>query len=388
LQIRLAQFDSGSRLQPILREINASVVTPLRHFFATFATVRAFTLGQYTASTCGNVSTDEEITMRLKKRLFVSAALAGLLNITATWGWAQSAYPDKPVKLVIPFAAGGATDVLGRLLAVSMQEKLGQSVVVENKPGAGTVLAASLVAKAPADGYTLLLASNSTLVLNPVIRDKLSYHPVNSFTPIAMVADMQLLLVTGPSGPASLAAVVAQAKADPNALNYGSFGTGSTVHFAAELLKSAAGIQMTHVPYNGSGPSLSALMGGQVSMSSDTIVASMPLIKAGKIRPLAVFSSQRLKALPDVPTMGEAGYPNVELSSWFALMAPKDLPAPVRQKLEKTLADVLAQPEVRAKLVDVGLQPNWGSAAAVTVRMQNELPRMLTVAQRAAIKDE
>ena len=326
--------------------------------------------------------------MRLKKRLFVSAALAGLLSSTATWGWAQSAYPDKPVKLVIPFAAGGATDVLGRLLAVSMQEKLGQSVVVENKPGAGTVLAASLVAKSPADGYTLLLASNSTLVLNPVIRDKLSYHPINSFTPIAMVADMQLLLVTGPSGPSSLAAVVAQAKADPNALNYGSFGTGSTVHFAAELLKSAAGIQMTHVPYNGSGPSLTALMGGQVSMSSDTIVASMPLIKAGKIRPLAVFSSQRLKALPDVPTMGEAGYPNVELSSWFALMAPKDLPAPVRQKLEKTLADVLAQPEVRAKLVDVGLQPNWGSAAAVTVRMQSELPRMLTVAQRAAIKDE
>ena len=215
--------------------------------------------------------------MRLKKRLFVSVALAGLLSSAATWGWAQSAYPDKPVKLVIPFAAGGATDVLGRLLAVSMQEKLGQSVVVENKPGAGTVLAASLVAKAPADGYTLLLASNSTLVLNPVIRDKLSYHPINSFTPIAMVADMQLLLVTGPSGPTSLAAVVAQAKADPNALNYGSFGTGSTVHFAAELLKSAAGIQMTHVPYNGSGPSLTALMGGRTGVCASTLtVAEAP----------------------------------------------------------------------------------------------------------------
>lgn len=326
--------------------------------------------------------------MPLTKRSLLCALLVCALSSAASSVWAQSAYPDKAVKLVIPFAAGGATDVLGRLLAVSMQDKLGQSVVVENKPGAGTVLAASQVAKSAADGYTLLLASNSTLVLNPVIREKLSYHPINSFTPIGMVADMQLLLVAGPSGPASLSAAVAQAKADPHALNYSSFGTGSTVHFAAELLKSAAGIQMTHVPYNGSGPSLTALMGGQVALASDTIVASMPLIKAGKIRPLAVFSTQRLKALPDVPTMSEVGYANVELSSWFALMAPKDLPAPVRQRLEKALSDVLAAPEVRAKLIELGLQPNWANAAAVTARMQNELPRMQAVAQRASIKEE
>lgn len=326
--------------------------------------------------------------MYLTKRSLLLAGFAWVLAIAALPIQAQSSYPDKPVKLVIPFAAGGATDVLGRLLALSLQDKLGQSVVVENKPGAGTVLAASQVAKAAPDGYTLLLASNSTLVLNPVIREKLSYHPLTSFTPIGMVADMQLLVVTGPSGPGSLAALVSQAKADPNAVNYGSFGTGSTVHFAAELFKSAAGIQMTHVPYNGSGPSLTALMGGQVLVSSDTIVASMPLIKAGKIRPLAVFSPQRLKALPDVPTMAEAGYPNVEISSWFALMAPKDVPVLVRQKLEKALSDVLAMPDVRVKLMDVGLQPNWGSAAAVTARMQNELPRMQAVAHRASIKEE
>jgi len=324
---------------------------------------------------------------RMKRRLAL-LALSTVWATTAPLAFAQSGYPDRPVKLVIPFAAGGATDVLGRMLAVAMQEKLGQSVVVENKPGAGTVLAAAQVAKAAPDGYTLLLASNSTLVLNPVIRDKLSYHPLNSFTPVAMVADMQLLLVSGPSGPASLSVLVSQAKADPQALSYGSFGTGSTVHFAAELFKSAAGIQMTHVPYNGSGPSLTALMGGQVAVASDTIVASMPQIKAGKIRPLAVFSTQRLKALPDVPTMAESGYPNVELSSWFALLAPKDLPAPVKQKLEKTLADVLATPEMKAKLVDIGLQPNWGNGSAVSTRMQSELPRMQTVAQKAAIKDE
>jgi tripartite-type tricarboxylate transporter receptor subunit TctC len=234
----------------------------------------------------------------------------------------------------------------------------------------------------------LLLASNSTLVLNPVIREKLSYHPINSFAPIGMVADMQLLLVSGPSGPASMSALLAQSKADPNAVNYGSFGTGSTVHFAAELLKSAAGIQMTHVPYNGSGPSLTALMGGQVTVASDTIVASMPLIKAGKIKPLAVFSAQRLKSLPDTPTMAESGYAHLEISSWFALMAPKDVPVAVRQKLEKSLADVLAMPEVKAKLLDVGLQPNWANAAAVTARIQNEIPRMQVVAQRASIKED
>ena len=322
------------------------------------------------------------------KRRWVLAALGGILGVAMPQAWAQGAYPDKPVKLVIPFAAGGATDVLGRLLAVAMQDKLGQSVVVENKPGADTVLAAAQVAKAAPDGYTLLLASNSTLVLNPVIREKLNYHPVNSFIPVAMVADMQLLLVSGPSGPTTLPALVSQAKSDPQAIHYGSFGTGSTVHFAAELFKSAAGIQMTHVPYNGSGPSLTALMGGQVAVASDTIVASMPLIKAGKIRPLAVFSNQRLKGLPDVPTMAESGYPQVELSSWFALLAPRDIPVAVKQKLEKTLAEVLASADMKAKLVDIGLQPNWGNGAAVSARMQAELPRMQAVAQRASIKED
>lgn len=323
----------------------------------------------------------------MKRWLALSVSLLAL-----TWSmpksWAQTTYPDKPVKLVIPFAAGGATDVLGRLLAVSMQEKLGQAVVVENKPGAGTVLAASLVAKAPADGYTLLLASNSTVVLNPLIREKLGYHPVNSFVPLGMVADMQLLLVTSPAGPGSLAALVAQAKADPRAVSYASFGVGSSVHFAGELFKSAAGVQMTHVPYNGSGPSLSALMGGQVTVASDTVVASMPLIKAGKIRPLAVFSPQRLKALPDVPTLAESGYPNTELSSWFTLLAPRDLLVAVRHKLEKALADVLAMPEVRAKLIDLGLQPLWGDGAAVSARIQAESPRMQAIAQKAGIRDE
>lgn len=320
----------------------------------------------------------------LLKTLLASSALA----LTSSAALAQGAYPERPIKLVIPFAAGGATDVLGRLLALSMQEKLGQAMVVENRPGAGTVVAASLVAKAPPDGYTLLLASNSTLVLNPAIRDKLGYDPVNSFAPIGMVADMNLLLVATPAGPVSIAALVAQAKTSPAALSYGSFGTGSTVHFAGEMFKSAAGIQMTHIPFNGSSQSLTALMGGQIPLAADTIVATMPLIKSGKLRPLASFTPQRLKALPDVPTLAESGYPNITISSWFALMAPKDLPGHVRQKLEKTLGEMLDMVEVKTKLVDIGLQPNWGPGSAVTSRIQAELPRMQTIAQRASITAE
>ena len=277
-------------------------------------------------------------------------ACAGLAGVLATAPAAAQgpSWPDHPIRLVVPFAAGGATDVLGRLLAVGLGEKLGQTVVVENKPGASTVIGATQVAKATPDGYTLLLAASTTLTLNPAIRHNLAYDPVKSFAPLGLVADMSLVLVANPEVPVnSLKDLVAQAKANPDKFSYGSFGSGSSVHFGGEMLKSATGTRMVHVPFNGSAPSLTALAGGQVQVAVDTVVASLPLIKGGKIKPLAVLSAQRLPALPQVPTVAESGYPGFQMGTWFALMAPAGLPAPVQQKLEKALAEVANAPAAR-----------------------------------------
>lgn len=319
--------------------------------------------------------------------LACAAALAAALT-TAPAAQAQT-WPERPLRLVVPFAAGGATDVLGRLLAVGLGEKLGQSVVVENKPGASTVIGATQVAKAAPDGYTLLLAASTTLTLNPAIRQSLGYDPIKSFTPLGLVADMSLVLVANPDTQiASLKDLVTQAKANPDKFSYGSFGAGSSVHFGAEMLKAATGIRMVHVPFNGSAPSLTALAGGQVPVAVDTVVATLPLIKGGKIRPVAVLSPQRLPALPQVPTVAKSGYPGFQMGTWFALMAPAGLPAPVQQKLEKALADVANAPATKARMVELALTPAYGNGAAVKARVERELPEMRAVAARANIRAE
>ncbi len=326
--------------------------------------------------------------MSLPRSRFLSCLVAGaaVLAVPAV-ALAQQGYPDRPIKLVVPFAPGGATDILGRLLATAMGERLGQPMVVENKPGAGTVVAASIVAKAPADGYTLLLGANTTLTLNPAIRTNLPYDPVRSFTPIGLVADMGLLLVAHNDTPgATLKDAIAQTRAAPDKFSYGSYGTGSSVHFGGEVLKSTTGMQMMHVPFNGSSPNLTALMGGQVQFAVDTVVASTPLIKAGKIKPIAVMSPQRLPLLPNVPTVAESGYPGFDMGSWFAFVGPAGLPAPVQKKLEKALADTMASAEFRKKLVDLGLTPAWANGEGLRARIERELPVMRAVAARADIR--
>lgn len=317
---------------------------------------------------------------------FVSRLLAGALALAMPALALAQNYPDRPVKLIVPFAPGGATDILGRLLATALGERLGQPMVVENKPGAGTVVAASLVAKAPADGYTLLLGANTTLTLNPAIRTNLPYDPVRSFTPLGLVADMGLLLVAHNDTPGStLKDVIALTKAAPDKFSYGSYGTGSSVHFGGEVLKSTTGMQMLHVPFNGSSPNLTALMGGQVQFAVDTVVASTPLIKAGKIKPIAALSPQRL-LLPNMPTVAESSYPSFDMGSWFAFVGPAGLPAPVQKKLEKALADTMASAEFRKKLVDLGLTPSWASGDGLRARIERELPVMRAVAARADIR--
>ncbi|XJC73177.1 Bug family tripartite tricarboxylate transporter substrate binding protein [Delftia tsuruhatensis] len=326
--------------------------------------------------------------MALSRSRFLSCLMAGAAVLALPLAHAQAqSYPDRPTKLVVPFAPGGATDILGRLLATSLGERLGQPVVVENRPGAGTVVAGALVAKAPPDGYTLLLGASTTLTLNPVIRNPLPYDPLRSFTPLGLVADMGLVLVAHNETPArTLPELVALAKADPDKLSYGSFGTGSSVHFGGEMLKTATGMRMVHVPFNGSSPSLTALMGGQVQVAVDTVVATTPLIKAGKIRPIAALGPQRLPLLPQVPTVAESGYPGFAMDTWFAFLAPAGLPAPIQKKLEKALADTMAEPAMKKKLVDIGLSPAWGPGSALQERIERELPQMRAVAARADIK--
>ncbi|MDR6729004.1 Bug family tripartite tricarboxylate transporter substrate binding protein [Delftia lacustris] len=326
--------------------------------------------------------------MALSRSRFLSCLMAGAAVLALPLAHAQAqSYPDRPIKLVVPFAPGGATDILGRLLATSLGERLGQPVVVENRPGAGTVVAGALVAKAPPDGYTLLLGASTTLTLNHVIRNPLPYDPLRSFTPLGLVADMGLVLVAHNETPArTLPELVALAKTDPDKLSYGSFGTGSSVHFGGEMLKTATGMRMVHVPFNGSSPSLTALMGGQVQVAVDTVVATTPLIKAGKIRPIAALGPQRLPLLPQVPTVAESGYPGFAMDTWFAFLAPAGLPAPIQKKLEKALADTMAEPAMKKKLVDIGLSPAWGPGSALQERIERELPQMRAVAARADIK--
>ena len=324
--------------------------------------------------------------MNKRQALLMLVALA--TSALSGHSLAQS-YPDRPIKLIVPFAPGGATDILGRLLAVALTDKLGQTVIVENKPGAGTALAAAAVAKLPADGYSLLLASSSTLTLNPVVRQNLGYDPVSSFTPIGQVADMSLVLVANTNTPGTtLKDVLANSKAHPGKYAYSSFGAGSSVHFAGEMLKSVSGADFMHVPFNGSAPSLTALIGGQVQVAMDTVVASNPFVKSGKIKAIAVLSPTRSPLMPDVPTVAESGYPGFEMSTWFALMTPANLPVSIRTKLETALASVMASPEIRKKLNDVGLIPAYAPGINVKTRIEKDLPFMRAVAARTGLKIE
>lgn len=317
------------------------------------------------------------------------AAAAVLAAPAVAWAQPQQGYPERPIKLIVPFAPGGATDILGRLLATALGERLGQPMVVENRAGAGTVVGASIVAKAPADGYTLLLGANTTFTLNPAIRNNLPYDPLRSFTQLGLVADMGLLLVAHNDTPGStLKDAIAQTKEAPEKFSYGSYGTGSSVHFGGEVLKSTTGARMLHVPFNGSAPNLTALMGGQVQFAVDTVVASTPLIKAGKIKPIVALGAQRLALLPNVPTVAESGYPGFDMGSWFAFVGPAGLPATVQGRLEKALADTMASAEFRKKLVDIGMTPSWSNGEGLRTRIERELPAMRAVAARADIRGD
>jgi len=266
-------------------------------------------------------------------------------------GVSAQAYPTKPIRIVVPFPAGGTTDVLARAAAQKLAETLGQPAVVDNRPGAGGNIGAELVAKSAPDGYTLLMGTVGTHAINPGLYPKLPYDHVKDFAPVILVAGVPNVLVINPALPVnSVPELIAYAKANPGKLNFASSGNGTSIHLSAELFKTMAGVQMTHVPYKGSAPALQDLVGGQVQLMFDNLPSSLALIKGGKLKALAVTSGARAAALPDVPTLAESGLPGFEASSWFIA------------KLNGEIAKWLATPEAKEKLLAQGANAAGGTA--------------------------
>ena len=323
---------------------------------------------------------------RRSSLVLFAAALAGWAFSAAQPAHAEG-FPAKPVQLVVPFPPGGAVDIVGRLISKKLGDRLGQPVVIENKAGAGTVVGAAYVANAAADGYTLLISSGSTFTVNPALQAKLPYDPVKSYEPIGLVARVPLILLANREVPVgNLKQLITAAQRTPDKYSYGSFGNGTTGHFAAELTWSAAGIKLMHVPYRGSAPAMADLMGGQIPFTIDTVAAALPQLKAGKIKAIAVTGATRATQLPDVPTVAESGFAGFAADSWLAVVAPRGLPADAKAKLHKALADTLADADIRSKLVASGLEPAYAPGDAVLAQIEDELPRMRAIAQRAQIR--
>jgi tripartite-type tricarboxylate transporter receptor subunit TctC len=311
-------------------------------------------------------------------------------GLAAVGGPARAAdFPERPLTLVAPFPAGGAADVLARILGKALGDQLGQSVVVENKPGAGTAIGAAAVAGAKPDGYTLLVSSNSTFTLNPALQPKLSYDPAKGFEAIGLVGSVALAMLVNPSVTANdVQQFVAAAKANPDKYLYGSFGNGTSSNFAGAMFNTATGLKMTHVPYKGSGPLMTDLMGGQIPVSFDTVVAASQQLKSGKIRVLAVAMNKRSALLPNVPTMAEAGYPAVDMNAWLAVVVPKGVPAPVKARLEKALMAVMANHETLDKLKAAGFEPGYTAVPDWPGMVTAEIARMKALAERSQIKTD
>lgn len=286
------------------------------------------------------------------KQLLAGVALAAAALCTPAQA---QGYPSKPVNIVVPFAPGGATDIMTRLLAERLSKRLGQPVIVENKPGAGTMIASEYVAKAPADGHTVLMAASS-LGIAPSLYSKVNYDPVKSFAPISLVASVVHVLEVHPSVPAkSVGELITWLKANPGKANYGSVGAGTSTHLESELFNTMAGVKMVHVPYKGSAPALTDLVGGSLQVMFDAWASSGPFVKDGKTRLLAVTTAQRSRILPDVPTVAESGLPGYEAMPWLGLLAPAGTPDAVVRKFHDELIEVLKEQPVQEKFHSLGL---------------------------------
>ena len=314
--------------------------------------------------------------MTLQRRSVLSATtlIAALALTGAAPALAQASdWPNKPIRWVVPFPPGGAMDAIARILGEKAGKTLGQTFVIENKPGAGGNIGADMVSKAPADGYTIMITSIG-MATNKPLYGKLSYDPVKDFAPISLLAVVPNVLVTNSTQPdiKSVADVIASAKRQPNKLTSASAGNGTSIHLAGEMFTSLAGIEMLHVPYKGSGPAVADLLGGQVNYMFDSITSARNHIKSGRLRPLALTTAKRSKALPDVPTMAEAGVTGYDVSPWFAVFAPAGTPRPIIDKLNKVLVETMKLPDVVEKLDGIGAEIVGSSPDAMTAHLARE----------------
>ncbi|GCL64794.1 Bug family tripartite tricarboxylate transporter substrate binding protein [Pseudaquabacterium pictum] len=316
----------------------------------------------------------------------LSALAAASLPLPA----AAQAWPAKPLRLVIPFPAGGATDIIGRLLAQKLGAALGQQVVIDNKPGAGGTIGSDLVAKAPADGHTLLLATSSTHSIGPALNPKMPYDAFRDFAPIAHVANAPSVLVVGAGFPKGNALdLIKTLKANPGKYNFGSSGIGTYPHLSAEMFKwRAGGLFVVHIPYRGTGLVVTDLIAGQITFLMDSIVSAQTHIRDGRVRALAVTGAQRSGSLPDVPTFTELGVPGLAFSNWFGFFAPAGTPAEVVQRLNRELNTLMRAPDVADRLRQLGADPVTGPPEAFAKVIRDEHDSWKAVIQRAGIKAE
>ena len=309
--------------------------------------------------------------------------LAGCLALPAL----AEIWPARPIRFIVPFAPGGGGDVVGRIIGQRLGEQLGKPLIIDNRGGAGGTLGVDLAAKAAPDGYTLLLGNVGPIAVGPSLYPRLPYDPVRDFAPVTMIASFPNILVANPGLPfKSVPELVAYAKNRPGKLNFGSAGTGTSTHLAAELFKSVAGIEVVHVPYKGGAAALTDVIAGQVAYYFGTLPSSLPLAKAGKIRALGVTSLKRSPAAPDVPTIAEAGYRGFETAAWYGLMLPAGAPREIIARLNAATMVVLALPDIRERLVQEGSEPMGNTPAQFGAYIKSEIAKWSAVVKAANLK--
>jgi tripartite-type tricarboxylate transporter receptor subunit TctC len=312
-------------------------------------------------------------------------ALAAALCATV----ALADYPDKPIRLIVPFAPGGVTDTSGRLVAEALSRRLGQAIVVENKAGASGNIGVQQVAMAPPDGYTLVLGFDGTLVINPHVFPNFPIDVQKDLEPVGKIGDAVLILVAHPSFPAkTLPALIDYSKKQPNGLSYGTSGVGGTPHIAGELLKLKTGANLVHVPYKGGGQAMTDALGGNIPLVYTAVAGALQHVKAGKLVPIAVSSAKRVGSLPDTPTFIEAGVPGFEVSSWVAILAPAKTPRPIVEKLNRELNAVLTDPAIVERLATLGIEVTPGSPQKLADQIRDDLAKYGEVVKAAGIKAE